>query len=1382
MATNIFNFDGTLLTTVADGALDQTHASIKFPGRGYQNYGEPVMENLLWIMQNFAGTSAPQNPAIGQLWYDSTFGSSLLKIWTGAAWISAGGVIAAEIAPPSGSNQGAMWYDTKNKQLHSWNGDAWDLVGPLGSKINADPRDPSIPLNSTVEAMTVLATEDNLSRQVWRISIGGTILAVLSKDPTFTPQSTILTSNGFTSIRPGINFNSTITGVGLSGDKTVFKSTQTNLPDVDVAYDLGSAARQFNNIFAASGKFSGGLGVNVTPSAYAFEVNGTSKFANTLTVSTGTVNNAPLKFPASSYLTSTPQIGAIEFDGNNFYFTGLLNGQATRQQPVFNSNTINSKSLYVSSEGNDGNDGRSRTSPYRTINKALNYLKITNPPRSGYTIFVEGGEYLEQNPMYVPPRTSIVGDNLRRVIVRPVHNQLDLFHVDVGTFFFGMTFKDHRAPAFTFAFPCSTATAVVEDDTVSGYTGKITELKPTYSQSGYNIANPPEVFIEAPGFNQGTRASFRANIVNGAITDIIVTAGGSGFSFTNPPVVQITGSTVAGIVTGTGATAVARVSDDLTGPLVGKVLAIDITDPGQGYVAPITVAISGGGGTGASAIASIGDGVIRNYTQISPGSGYTRAPWVSIKGVIPPIITSSPYVQNCSSITGPFDKAVPDSSTLKGGRLIKDLTLPYPADGITYAGPGYGPVDPTGAGGGIRIDGEVVNNEPNGTVIRSFVADSFTQLNQGGIGHLIINRGYAQFVSCFTTFSSIGYWARSGGFANISNSVIDFGDVGLQAEGYYPVAYAEGTITATASSSVLAVTLTGSGATDGIKYTSDFDITIGAPTLPGGTQAAGRAKVVNGQVNSVQITNPGSGYASPPTVTFPIEPGMTVPATGYALLQYPTNIPLRKIDTPKPQFASGLKLGNVFYKVISITEDATNWLVVAVDQDGKKIPYYNIGAIAYFHDISNLSSGGLALEYVGSGVTYNALPRYGGVPNDTKQVVDGKTNGKSALIPGRVYYVTISNDGNFKIGEYFAVNFIDGSVTISADNFNLANIRQIGPFSAGGTYATEISLDPTLTHIGRPADDDHTLPTQSAVRGFFGQVSSSILPNASNVYTLGSSSYRWDDVRTAKVNADVANLTIVNSTTVNTAVASIATGIITTATVTNLTAREMTITGNLTATGNTIIFNTNAYAVSDSIIDIGTAINNQLLPSDDGKDRGVMMHYYNTAAIRGELAGDNHAFLGMRRSTGELIFVTNVQPGTTTMTNPVSLTGAVWGNVQVGSVTVNGDINATGDITGFYLSDERLKTNLQPIDDALTKVSMLNGVTFDWNATARESKPNRTRREAGIIAQQVEKVLPEVIETRLDGYKAVDYEKLVPLLIEAIKELSDKVDRLENRK
>jgi hypothetical protein len=507
---------------------------------------------------------------------------------------------------------------------------------------------------------------------------------------------------------------------------------------------------------------------------------------------------------------------------------------------------------------------------------------------------------------------------------------------------------------------------------------------------------------------------------------------------------------------------------------------------------------------------------------------------------------------------------------------------------------------------------------------------------------------------------------------------------------------------------------------------------------------------------------------------------VTDSATGIVVLQYPANIPLRKSDISKPQFGSGVKLGNIFYKVTSVTEDATNWLVVAVDQQGNRIPYYNTGAIAYFHDISNISSGGLALEYVGSGVTYNALPRYGGQPNDTKQVVDGKT--ETVLYPGRVYYVTISNDGNFKIGEYFSVNFIDGTVTLNANQFNLANLRQIGPFSSGGTFATQISFDTTLTNLSDPTLDLHTLPTQSAVRGFFGQVSSNILPNATNAYNLGSSTYRWNDVRTASINADIANLTTVNSTTVNTAVANISTGIITTATVTNLTAKEMTITGNLTATGNTIIFNTNTYVVSDSIIDIGTAINNQLLPSDDGKDRGVMMHYYNTAAIRGEKAGDNHAFLGMRRSTGELIFVTNVQPGTTTMTNPVSLTGAVWGNVQVGSVTVNGDINATGDITGFYLSDERLKTNLQPIDNALTKVSMLNGVTFDWNATARESKPNRTRREAGVIAQQVEKVLPEVIETRLDGYKAVDYEKLVPLLIEAIKELSDKVDRLENRK
>jgi len=112
-------------------------------------------------------------------------------------------------------------------------------------------------------------------------------------------------------------------------------------------------------------------------------------------------------------------------------------------------------------------------------------------------------------------------------------------------------------------------------------------------------------------------------------------------------------------------------------------------------------------------------------------------------------------------------------------------------------------------------------------------------------------------------------------------------------------------------------------------------------------------------------------------------------------------------------------------------------------------------------------------------------------------------------------------------------------------------------------------------------------------------------------------------------------------------------------------------------------------------------------------------------------------------------------------------------------LTINGAITATGDITAYYSSDARLKENLQPIADALTKIKTLDGVTFNWNNLAEDKELDV--REAGVIAQQVQNILPEVVTQRDNGYLAVRYEKLVPLLIEAIKELNAKVEQLEKK-
>ena len=109
---------------------------------------------------------------------------------------------------------------------------------------------------------------------------------------------------------------------------------------------------------------------------------------------------------------------------------------------------------------------------------------------------------------------------------------------------------------------------------------------------------------------------------------------------------------------------------------------------------------------------------------------------------------------------------------------------------------------------------------------------------------------------------------------------------------------------------------------------------------------------------------------------------------------------------------------------------------------------------------------------------------------------------------------------------------------------------------------------------------------------------------------------------------------------------------------------------------------------------------------------------------------------------------------------------------------VLGEIRAAGDITAFYSSDERLKTNITPIDNALNKLEQIKGYTFDW--IPKEGVHSHEGNDIGVIAQEVEKIIPNVVTTRDTGYKAVQYEKLVPLLIQAINELQLKVKQLEN--
>lgn len=105
------------------------------------------------------------------------------------------------------------------------------------------------------------------------------------------------------------------------------------------------------------------------------------------------------------------------------------------------------------------------------------------------------------------------------------------------------------------------------------------------------------------------------------------------------------------------------------------------------------------------------------------------------------------------------------------------------------------------------------------------------------------------------------------------------------------------------------------------------------------------------------------------------------------------------------------------------------------------------------------------------------------------------------------------------------------------------------------------------------------------------------------------------------------------------------------------------------------------------------------------------------------------------------------------------------------NLEVSGSIRASAALLSN--SDERLKENIYPIDNALSRVGQIEGVYFNWNG--------KKERQVGVIAQQVEKVLPEVVSEDKDSYLSVDYSKLVPLLFEAINEQSSIIKDLEER-
>ena len=223
MAYVINKTDGTVVTTITDGTVDNT-TSLQLFGKSYSGFGEGLNENLVKLLENSASTAAPSAPLRGELWFDTT--TNQIKVYDGTSFKPTGGARASTTVPTSPS-VGDLWLDSTNDQVFAYTGDSrshqindkWELVGPAFTAGQTQ---------SGWKIETLASSGGN--KVVSSMYAGGTRVAILSKE-TFTPS---VSQSGFSQIKAGITLNSTL--------GSVFEGSSTQASSIDVSSTTNTSA------------------------------------------------------------------------------------------------------------------------------------------------------------------------------------------------------------------------------------------------------------------------------------------------------------------------------------------------------------------------------------------------------------------------------------------------------------------------------------------------------------------------------------------------------------------------------------------------------------------------------------------------------------------------------------------------------------------------------------------------------------------------------------------------------------------------------------------------------------------------------------------------------------------------------------------------------------------------------------------------------------------------------------------------------------------------------------------------------------------------------------------------------------------------------------
>jgi hypothetical protein len=475
--------------------------------------------------------------------------------------------------------------------------------------------------------------------------------------------------------------------------------------------------------------------------------------------------------------------------------------------------------LYVTQDGDDNNDGTGEgpLQAKRTLKSALSVAQ------QGTTIYVRSGEYYENNPLRMPPKVTIIGDSLRNTIIRPLNG------------------------------PESVAIINVER------TNNITTIT-TAAVHGLEVRDRIRVR------SQIGSAIPSGSFVIGNIYKIL-TVGDTNF-------IEL------GAATNTvGETFIALEVGDLPGPgqTAGTAAWIQVDETDVNILeVPASNQISYRQ-TGPDIVSTAATGKVKWAPDLFVVNSGNYLANMVFKGLAAPaycmaidtdaIVDTSPYIQNCSNINGPWLKNGEEwlpFQTTQPNLTGTPVTGPRPLldDDIDPTQVDLYGVDVEGAGGGMIIDGDQYNSQ---SPIKSMVADAFTQVAQGGVGFHITNFGYMQLVSCFAVLCYKSFYTTRGGYLSISNSVCDFGLSGFEADGFYPDPYSSGIVNQDYYSSVGSVTVTGTGS----GFTTAPLIEFEPPTTPGGVRATAVASIdpTLGIINAITMIENGSGYDFQPAIT-----------------------------------------------------------------------------------------------------------------------------------------------------------------------------------------------------------------------------------------------------------------------------------------------------------------------------------------------------------------------------------------------------------------------------------------------------------------------------------------------------------------------------------